>query len=74
MAEGLSPLSHPARARALGREDRDAGVTTRRTMQSITSALGLSEGTFSLETWAQICFELRAAYDAAFDLPAAAVS
>lgn len=63
--------SHPSRARALGRADRDDGLA-RRSTAAILEYFALSDASPEIQKRATL--ELRAAYDAAFDLPSAAVS
>lgn len=61
----LTVGSHPARARALGRADRDDG-RERRSTAGILAYFGLSDA--KPEIYERASFELRAAYDAAYDL------
>lgn len=67
---GTSPcVSHSAKARALGRLDR--GVRPRRSTASLLDVLGLAGPDMPAALRARAEAELRAAYDAAFDLPPA---
>lgn len=62
--------SHPSRARALGREDRDRGMG-RRSTEEIFAAVGFDPNHAPQELIERAAFELRAAYDAAYNLPKA---
>lgn len=68
--DSMNVGSHPSRARALGREDRDRGMP-RRSTEEIFAAVGFDPNQAPQELIEKAAFELRTAYDAAYNLPKA---